>query len=240
MSVQAKNVPDKPNPPKLVNDFAGMLTEPERIQLEQKLLNFSNKTGNQIAIVTEKSLNDEAEIVDYANELSIKWQIGQKDRRNGVLIYVAIDDKQTAITVGYGLEPAISDAQSTQIRKEVLGAYLKQGQNFAAFDAASSELMALASKEFAENNQAIKQTNNKKPKNSWLILVIIIIIVVIARFSKKNGGKGGRGGGILGPGGMFLPMGGFGGGFGGRGSGGGGFGGFGGGDFGGGGSGGSW
>ena len=83
----SQDIPDKPVPERLVNDFAGML-KPEDVNiLERKLDLFNDSTSTQIAIVIVPTLNgyDKA---DYAQRLAEKWGIGQKGLNNGVLILV--------------------------------------------------------------------------------------------------------------------------------------------------------
>ena len=57
ITLSGQDLPQRPNPPRLVNDFAGILNETEIHQLEQKLVNFNNETSNQIVVVIVKSLN---------------------------------------------------------------------------------------------------------------------------------------------------------------------------------------
>ena len=52
----SQNIPDRPVPPRLVNDFAGMLSPDEANMLEQKLVAFNDSTSTQIAIVIVPSL----------------------------------------------------------------------------------------------------------------------------------------------------------------------------------------
>lgn len=224
---------------KLVNDYAHILDDGDRQQLENKLDAFANNTSNQIAIVIENSLEgDDAQ--DYSLRLANKWQIGHKKEQNGVLVYVAMQEHQIFIQVGRGLEGAITDGATGRIRREILNPHFKARQYYAGLDSATNVLMALAKGEY--NSDEYANSDNAKHGLSLgsIIFIIIVIIVLISIFR----GRGGRGGG----GWMFWPF--LGGGFGGGGgsgwssgggsSGGGGFGGFGGGSFGGGGSGGSW
>ena len=83
----SQDIPERPVPPRLVNDFAGMLSTQEADVLERKLVAFNDSTSTQIAIVIVRSLNgyDKA---DYAQRLAEKWGIGQKGLNNGVLILV--------------------------------------------------------------------------------------------------------------------------------------------------------
>jgi uncharacterized protein len=227
----AKDIPVKSN--QLVNDYAKILSSEENNYLEQKLKAYNDSTSSQFAIVIERSLEGE-DLFDYTHKLAETWGIGQKNKDNGLLIYVVIDDHKTQIQVGYGLEGAIPDGLTGQIRREVLNPAFKAGHFYKGLDKATTLLMKAASGEFVND---IEESQAKKRPSAVVIIIIIIVIIVL--FSRGGGGKGNRSrGGFGGPifwGGTFGS-----GGFSGGGGGGGGFGGFGGGGFGGGGSGGSW
>jgi uncharacterized protein len=252
-TVLSQNLPERPVPPKLVNDFAGMLKADEVSMLEQKLVAFNDSTSTQIAIVIVPSLEgyDKA---DYAQRLAEKWGIGQKGKNNGVLILVKPktpdSDGQVQITTGYGVEGAIPDILSSEIiDREILPSF-RNGAYYEGLDKATNTMMSLARKEFSasEYSRGAKKSGGE---NIPFGLVIFIVFIIIAMISKGSGGSNNKHISTRGlPFWMLLGMmnsgrgsGGSWGGFSGGGSGGGGgggFGGFGGGSFGGGGAGGSW
>jgi len=234
--VKSKEIPAKPNPPKLVNDFANVMNPAEIADLENKLVAYFDSTSTQIVIVTEKSLDDD-DIFDYTQRLAQSWGIGEKEKNNGILIYVAVADRQIRIQVGYGMEGVITDALSKRIIEENIKPNFKQGLYFQGLNEASTILISAASGEYVYSRKS------KRDKGfPWLTIVIVLAVVILWSLNNK-GGKGGRGirnaGGPILWGGTFG-SGGFSGGSGWGSSGGGGFGGFGGGSFGGGGAGGSW
>ena len=73
-----------------VNDYAGLLSPAEKEALEARCRQL-RETGAQLAIVTLKSLRG-GEIDDFANKLFARWGVGQKDKKNGLLLVVAMDD----------------------------------------------------------------------------------------------------------------------------------------------------
>src|SRR6478735_10415841 len=87
-----------------VNDFAGILSADQKAALEARCPELREKTGAQLAVVTLKSLEG-GQIDDFAVKLFKKWGIGDKDKKNGILLLVAIQDRKARIEVGYGLEP---------------------------------------------------------------------------------------------------------------------------------------
>lgn len=92
-----------------VVDEAGVLDTATRSMLTDALTNFEAKTTDQLVVVTLKSLQGTA-IEDYGYQLGRRWQIGQKDKNNGVLLIVAPNERKVRIEVGYGLEGTLTDA----------------------------------------------------------------------------------------------------------------------------------
>jgi uncharacterized protein len=241
----AQQYPERPNPPRLVNDFTGTLQPEEVSRLEDKLLAYNDSTSTQIAIVMISSL-DGYPVDDYAITLAERWGIGQKAKDNGVLIFIAKDDRKIFIPTGYGMEGVMPDALVKRIIENDIKPYFKQGQYYEGLDKGTDSMFQLAAGEY----QAEPRKQEKPP---MLLIAAIIMFVILMIFSRINsvrsysslngisfwaawellnqarrshhgtwGGFSGRGGGSWGGGG------------------GGGFGGFGGGSFGGGGAGGSW
>jgi len=98
-----------------VNDYAGLLSPAGKAELEAKLSQLKNDTTAEVAVVTMKNLEGDS-VEDYAVRLFEKWGIGKKDKNNGVLFLVAVDDRKMRIEVGYGLEPVITDGRAGRIR----------------------------------------------------------------------------------------------------------------------------
>jgi len=111
-------IPDKPQPPRLVNDFAAVLSPAETNALEQKLLHFNDSTSTQIVIVTVNDLGGD-DITDFADRLGEKWGVGQKGKNNGIVVLIkptgGQGQRKARISVGYGLEGVIPDATARKI-----------------------------------------------------------------------------------------------------------------------------
>lgn len=236
-----KYIPAAPAPPRLVNDFANLLTEEQKQYLESKLVTYNDSTSNQIAIVTVENLHDYG-AMEFATALGRKWGVGGKEFNNGIVILVSTGggqgNRDAFIAVGYGLEGAIPDITANIILENELISNLRSGNYYGAFDKTTDALIKAAAGEY----KASKTKRGSKGIGISRIIVIIIIIFIIMAMS--GGGSGGGGfasrRGYRGFWGPVIFGGGFGGGSGGGGFGGGGFGGFGGGGFGGGGAGGKW
>jgi uncharacterized protein len=104
-----------------VNDFANIIDPATKQQLETILLNFENKTGAQIAVVTIQSLNDRS-IEDYAIDLFRAWGIGAKSGENrdkGALLLVSLQDRKMRLETGYGLEADLPDGMAGEILRRM-------------------------------------------------------------------------------------------------------------------------
>jgi uncharacterized protein len=237
LSVQlfAQNFPKQPSPPRLVNDFAGILSPAEEQVLEDKLVAFDDSTSTQIAIVTIETL-DGAEVGSYAAELGEKWGIGSKENHNGVIILMAKEERKVTIRTGYGVEEKLGSIIADRIIKNKLIPSFKEGNYYAGFDEATDEIIARISGMYVNEEE---KTNGKRIP-FWIIILIFFTIFFIAPliFRRRGGTTISRRGFNSWGGGPIIWGGG--GGFGSGGGGGGGFGGFGGGGFSGGGASGGW
>lgn len=242
MYAKDADFPSKPNPPRLVNDFAEMMTPTQQDNLEQELEGIAQNTSTQITIITVNSIGD-YETSQYVTELGNRWGIGQKGKDNGVIIFAAKDDHKLNISPGYGLEGSLPDIICGRIIRNEMTPAFKEGNYYLGFESAANAVIQATKGEYKADKKAPETTGSGL---GGLVILVIIIVVVILLIRKGGGGGGNymsRGGGsfltgaLLGSllgGGMGR---GSGGGFGG---GGGGFGGFGGGSFGGGGASGGW
>jgi uncharacterized protein len=237
---QEIKLPERPNPPRLVNDYAGMLSEGDAEALEGKLVGYSRETSIQIAIVIIPTLGG-AEINQFATELFHKWGIGEKGKDNGVLLLIAKDDRKLFISTGRGVEEFLPDAICKRIVELTIKPEFKTGNYAQGINAGVDEMQARLTGQFKNDKPDAAPV---KFKISWIIYAIIIIIVLIVLFG--GGGNNGQTHSGIGSSAAWFLLGALsnrgssGGGWGGGDSGGGGFGGFGGGDSGGGGAGGDW
>ena len=238
ISAQEIKLPERPAPPHLVNDMAGMLSPAEAQAIEQKLVAYSDSTSTQIAVVILPTIGG-AEINQFATELFHSWGIGQKGKDNGVLLFIAKDDHKLFIITGRGVEEFLPDAICKRIIDRTIQPAFKAGQFAVGINSGTDEMMARLSGQFQNEDQ--EDTTTVVPtriKLKGIIIAIIILFVIASMFGGGGGGQTYSGTGVSKWWLLFALLNGGGG----RGGGdwGGGGGGFGGGDSGGGGAGGSW
>lgn len=264
ISLYAQRVPDKdlpprPNPPRAVNDLANVLNQSQRQELETKLRNFNDTASTAIAVVVLQSTGA-YEIADYATSLGEAWGLGRKDVDNGVLLLVALKDREVFIATGYGSEGAITDAVARRIIEQIIKPRFRANDYYGGINEATDAIIGRTAGEYSDlatGPTRERRTRQEDGSPIGLIMAVFFLIFFIilpmraARRAQRRHLSGKRNGcmGPLGTAFLLSQMGGgrrggfgdfrggggvFGGG------GGGGFGGFGGGSFGGGGAGGSW
>jgi uncharacterized protein len=100
-----------------VVDNAEILSQATRDSVSAQLKAHEERTTNQIAVLTVKSLEDES-VEGYALQVFETWKLGQKGKDNGVLVLVAPSDRRMRIEVGYGLEGTLTDAIAARIIRD--------------------------------------------------------------------------------------------------------------------------
>ncbi|MGI9113500.1 MAG: TPM domain-containing protein [Chthoniobacterales bacterium] len=240
-ALAAETIP--PKPPRMFNDYAGVVSPGVADRLNTQLAQFERDTSNQVVVAVYRKMESDSSIEDYARRIAQNWEVGQKDKRNGVLLLVFIEDRKSSIQVGYGLEGALPDITAYDIRERHMNPQFRAGD----YEAGLVTAVDFICKAIRGEYKGTGRTNNERRGDAGgsgtaglLVFLFFILMVMIAmRASRRRGGYR-----YTGFGGPFVmgSWGGGGGGWSGGGSSGGGFGGFssGGGSFGGGGSSGSW
>nr|MBN2278556.1 TPM domain-containing protein [candidate division Zixibacteria bacterium] len=103
----ASELPDYRGP---VNDRAGVLNRDQIEQLDAKILAYRKLTGNEIGVLIIPTIGNRS-LEDYAHDVLRAWEIGKKDKDNGVLFLAAIQERKARIEVGYGLEGTLTDLE---------------------------------------------------------------------------------------------------------------------------------
>ncbi len=102
-------IPEKPQLETSVYDYINLLSESQKNNLEQKLIQYSDSTSTQIVMAIIRST--EGENITYLGaQWGQKWGIGQVGKDNGILVLLAKDDRKIAINTGYGVEGSLTDA----------------------------------------------------------------------------------------------------------------------------------
>ena len=212
-----------PTPEFFVNDFTGTLSSKTLGEIVAKGAATEKRTGAQAVVAIVSSFGGKSRD-DYALELFRSWGIGQKGKDNGVLLLVALTDREVKIETGYGLEGALPDGKCGRILDDCFVPSMRDGKTDYAILKTYDAILTEIAKEYKIDPETITEGTGYRisaPKKSYgpfeiiLIILFIIFIVLSHRFRCGRFRVGGFGGGSFRGGG--FGGGGFGGGFGGGG-----------------------
>ena len=244
------------SPQGYVNDFAGVMDAESQQKITALGQELDQKADAQLAVVTIHTLEGETASA-FANRLFEKWGVGPKGKDRGVMVLLAVNDRQYWTEVGYGLEPILPDGKVGGFGRQMLP-LLRQSQYGAALLQISSQIAATIAQDrgvtLTQGAPGMALPPAEPPPSSlygippallnilvillifggWRLLPFLFALLIGVKYPRRRGYRGWW----IGPTGGWSG-GGWGGGYGGS-SGGGGFGGFGGGASGGGGAGGGW
>jgi uncharacterized protein len=214
-----------------VVDDAGVMSAASKAAVEAKSKALEDKSGIQLVVATVKSLQG-SDIETYGNELFRYWKLGEAKKNDGVLLLVAPAEHKVRIEVGYGLEGTLTDALSSVIIASAIVPRFKANDYSGGIERGVDGIIGVLTTDSAEWQKKV----NVRPAHSpsgfdqlypllFFLLMLFFAWYLISHANGPPSGRGGSGRRGGGPGPMFIPMGGWGGGFGGGGFGGGGLGG---------------
>lgn len=230
-SVFALKVPPVSSGP--VVDQANLLSPEQKLLLNSELLDISNRTGTQIAVLTIKSLEG-ISLESYSMKVAEQWKLGSAEKDDGVLLLVSLAEKKIRIEVGYGLEGDLTDTKCGLIIRNIMAPQFQAGRygdgiidavrNIEAVIGVAGEEVDLSYLDEAVEN------NEMSPKDLFILILIVFFLFTgslsqkipglswlpwafLFKSSGRHGGGGSyHGGGYHGGGGFHGGGGGFGGG----------------------------
>ncbi len=172
----ALSIPDKPS--SYVNDYAGLLSEGTRQNLEQTLYNFEQQTSNQVVVAIFPSLEG-GSLEDFSIHLAEKWKIGTKGHDNGVILLVFKNDRKVRIEVGYGLEGALPDAIAKRIIENEITPAFKQGDYDGGVSRAVGAILKATRGEYRAEPKKFSDLTNIRKLILYILFLFYLVLPII-------------------------------------------------------------
>lgn len=181
---------------KYVNDYVGILNKNDVESIVSIGKELEDKTGAQAVVVIINS-TENIPIENYANNLFRTWGIGQKNKDNGLLLLVSLNDKKWRVEVGRGLEGAVPDALSNNIMTEIAKPNFSQGNYNTGIVESYSTISDYIAKEYnitldkslkvqlPNSNQTSRKGYGGMAGGIFLILFIIDMLLNRGRISSS-------------------------------------------------------
>jgi uncharacterized protein len=183
-----------------VVDEAGIFDQSTRTVLTDKLAALEAKTSDQLVVVTLKSLQGTS-IEDFGVQLGRRWQAGQKDKNNGVLLIVAPNERKVRIEVGYGLEGTLTDAVSRLIIENGIIPRFRANDFAGGINRGVDDIIQVLTGDAEEWKQRAAKRPEATPKVNWVVIAAMVmamftvglVFALGAQLDSKKNRRRGRG-----------------------------------------------
>jgi uncharacterized protein len=218
-----------PAPPRYFNDYAGVVSPATADALNAQLEDYERASSNQLLAVVYPKMQSDSSIEDYTIRVAQSWDVGQKKRSNGAVLFVFINDRKAYLQVGYGLEPVLTDALSKRIIENELKPAFRAGDYEKGLRAGVTAMIAATKGEYQGTGTTVNDSKNRAGNSSLIKLAAFVVLVLLFGFGRRrmsplgalllansassilssgrgggwSGGGGGGGGGFSGGGGSF-------------------------------------
>ncbi len=159
-----------------VTDQTGTLTDQQKSALERTLRAFEARKGSQVAVLIVPSTAPET-IEQYALRVAEQWKPGRKNVDDGALLVVAKDDRTLRIEVGYGLEGALTDADSKRIISEIIVPRFRQGDFYGGIAAGVDRILRVI------DGEPLPKPEERRPvgmRGIGSLLPVMMILALVA------------------------------------------------------------
>ena len=137
----------------------------------------------KIGVYITNDLGDK-DVEETSIEIARKWKIGDKDTNNGVLLFLAINDKKSRLEVSDNLATRLTDIQSKAILDSMKPKLRSKDYDGAVLDAVKS---------ITDVNNGKKVKSNSVSDDTKNVIFIIIFIGIMLYIIVSIGGDSGGG-----------------------------------------------
>ncbi|MGZ4961977.1 MAG: TPM domain-containing protein [Limisphaerales bacterium] len=188
---QAKEV-IPPAPKNHFDDEAHVISPGTATQLNNELAQFERDTGNQFVVAIYPKMQTDSSIEDYAVRIFRSWGVGSKEKNNGVVLFIFIQDHKLFIQTGYGLEGALPDVLCKRIIENEIVPRFKQADFNGGVTAGVHAVIAATKGEYKGTGRTVAEQRGGRSGNqsSWpfvLMLLFILFPILIARSVLRRG-----------------------------------------------------
>ncbi len=183
-------IPKIPQKQTSLYDYANILDENEKSQLEEKLIRYSDSTSTQIVAITVNTINGE-DIGILTPRWAQKWGIGDNDKDNGILILLAKQERKIYIAPGYGAEVQLVAGINGEIIRNIITPEFKKGNFYGGLDKGADAIFDVLKGKYKGTRKSNKTNFPILP----VIFIVIFILILISRNKNNNGNSGNSSGG---------------------------------------------
>ena len=164
-----------PAPAHYFNDYAGIVSQSSANQFDQQLEQFDRDTSNQVVVTVFSKMQSDDDIAAYTQRVAESWGVGQKDKRNGVVLFVFVEDRKIIIQVGYGLEGALPDVAAFNITEYQMKPKFAAGNYEAGLRIGIDSILKAVRGEYAASKPAVQETPRHHRSIAPLLFLLLFV-----------------------------------------------------------------
>jgi len=173
-----------PKPANYFNDYAGVVATATAQRLNKTLEDFEKSTSSQILVAVFPKMQSDSSVEDYTRRVAEAWRVGQKERNNGAVLFVFVQDRRMRIEVGYGLEGALPDALAKRIIEDEIAPRFKRGDYDGGLTAGVRAILQATRGEY----KATRRTVPGVFVSLFLFVFLLILLSAFVRFVRHASG----------------------------------------------------
>lgn len=184
VGLRAETLP--PKPALYFNDYAGLASPQRAAAFNRRLEQFERDTSNQFLVAIFPSFDSASSVEDYTVRVAESWQVGQKGKNNGVVLFLFMAQHKVYVQVGYGLEGALPDALCHQIIENEIKPRFRAGDYDGGLDSALNAIIAAAKGEYRGTGRTHAEISGNLPVP---VLIVFFVIFGLGIFAVRSSVK---------------------------------------------------
>jgi uncharacterized protein len=164
-----------PAPLHYFNDHAGLVSQSVADQFDRQLAQFERDSSDQVVVAVFPKMQSDNDIAAYTQRVAESWGVGQKDKRNGVVLFVFVEDRKMIIQVGYGLEGALPDVVAFNITEYQVKPQFAAGNYEAGLRIGVNSILKAVRGEYAASKPAAQEIAPHHRSIAPLLFLLLII-----------------------------------------------------------------
>src|SRR5881398_1834265 len=176
-SQAAEVIPPKPD--RYFNDYANVVSKEAARRFNEQLARFERETSDQIVVAVFPKMQSDSSVDDYTQRVAQSWGVGQKDKRNGAVLFVFIDDRKMFIQVGYGLEGALPDITAFHITARHIKPRFRTGDYAGGLDEGVDLILKAIRGEYKGDGGTVRERSRSNASGGCGPLGFIIMLIIV-------------------------------------------------------------
>src|SRR5689334_12831865 len=194
----AEVIPQKPAA--YFNDYAGIVSKDAARSFNDQLAQFESETSNQVVVAVFPKMQSDDDVAAYTQRVAQAWGVGQKDKRNGVVLFVFVQDRKMFIQVGYGLEGALADLTAFDITEHRIKPHFRNNDYQGGLAEGIDSIFKATRGEYqgtgnTVNNSYLTEKSNMLVPNLLLFFFFVMFLFFVSRIIRTRGYHYSSGGG---------------------------------------------